>query len=66
MLQKSFLFPETVSQRHPEAVAEGSRLRKRLKMRDSSPAVQNDIRMIFALRHSLSMEEVQINDKRYL
>jgi hypothetical protein len=44
---------ETVSKCHPEAVAEGSRICKELQSLDSSPAAQNDIRMIFTLRHSL-------------
>src|SRR6266850_8412019 len=47
---------ETVSKCHPEAVAEGSRICKELQSLDSSPAAQNDIRMIFTLRHSLSRE----------
>jgi hypothetical protein len=43
---------ETVSQCHPEAVAEGSHFCKKLESLDSSPAAQNDIRAIFVLRHS--------------
>jgi hypothetical protein len=50
--QRSFPL-ETVSQCHPEAVAEGSRFCKELESLDSSPAAQNDIHMIFVLRHSL-------------
>jgi hypothetical protein len=38
---------ERVSQCHPEAVAEGSRICKGLQSLDSSPATQNDIRVIF-------------------
>ena len=37
-----------------QAIAEASRLRMWQETRDSSPAAQNDIRVIFALRHSLS------------
>ena len=44
---------ERVSQCHPEAVAEGSRTCKELQSLDSSPSAQNDIHVIFALRHSL-------------
>jgi hypothetical protein len=47
---------ETVSQCHPEAVAEGSPICKGVQSLDSSPAAQNDIRVIFVLRHSLSRE----------
>jgi hypothetical protein len=43
----------TLSQCHPEAVAEGSPICKALQSLDFSPAAQNDIRVIFALRHSL-------------
>ena len=51
---------ETVSQCHPEAVAEGSRFCKKLASLDSSPAAQNDIRVIFALRHSLRRERTEV------
>jgi len=52
---------ETVSQCHPEVIAEGSRLCKWLEKADSSPefilsvaeGAQNDIRLICALRHGL-------------
>ena len=56
-----FLLPlETVSQCHPEAVAEGSRICKGVQSLDSSPAAQNDIRVIFVLRHSLLREKARI------
>ena len=51
---------EAVSQCHPEAVAEGSRICKELQSLDSSPAAQNDIRMIFTLRHSLRWGRVRV------
>ena len=51
---------ETVSQCHPEAVAEGSRICEGVQSLDSSPAAQNDIRVIFVLRHSLLREKVRI------
>jgi hypothetical protein len=38
---------ERVSQCHPEAVAEGSRICKGVQSLDSSPAAQNDIRVTF-------------------
>ncbi len=44
---------ETGSQCHPEAVAEGSAFCTKLESLDSSPAAQNDIRVILVLRHSL-------------
>lgn len=44
---------KTVLQCQPEALAEGFRFYKKLKALDSSLAAQNDIHMIFALRHSL-------------
>jgi hypothetical protein len=49
-----------VSKCHPEAVAEGSRICKELQSLDSSPAAQNDIRMIFTLRHSLRWGRVRV------
>ena len=54
---------ETVSQCHPEAVAEGSRICKDLQSLDSSPAAQNDIRVIFVLRHSLSTERKFLSNR---
>jgi len=45
-----------VSQCHPEALAEGSRFYKKLASLDSSPAAQNDIRVISHCEHSLSKE----------
>src|ERR671931_304825 len=52
------LSSETVSQCHPEALAEGSRFYKRLESLDSSPAAQNDIHAVSALRHTLLRERV--------
>jgi hypothetical protein len=49
---------ETVSQCHPEAVAEGSRFRKKPESLDSSPAAQNDIRVIFSLAGGISESEM--------
>ena len=46
-----------MSQCHPEAVAEGSRICKGVQSLDSSPAAQNDIRVIFVFRHSLQLEK---------
>ena len=46
-----------MSQCHPEAVAEGSRICKGVQSLDSSPAARNDIRVIFVLRHSLHLEK---------
>jgi hypothetical protein len=42
-----------VSQCHPEALAEGSAFCTTLESLDSSPAAQNDIRVVSVLRHSL-------------
>src|SRR5712692_8119035 len=50
---KIFCRRENLSQCHPEAVAEGSRICKELQSLDSSPPAQNDIRVIFAL-HTVS------------
>ena len=38
-----------MSQCHPEAIAEGSRLRKQQEMRDSSLALLNDIHASLAI-----------------
>ncbi len=53
-------FPsETVSQCHPEAVAEGSAFCTNLESLDSSPTAQNDIRVGFSIAtQSLKGEEV--------
>jgi hypothetical protein len=42
---------------HPEAIAEGSRLRKRQEMRDSSLALRMTFMRVSLLRHSLEREK---------